>query len=61
MNAETAENSERLEYRHVRVGERRAVVLQRIFSPLLIDTPNVGQASNNFVKIIAQNKLTPRN
>lgn len=31
VNTEAAENSERLEYRHVRVGEGCAVVLQRIF------------------------------
>lgn len=38
VNTETAENSERLEYRHVRVGEGCAVVLQRIFFSLLINT-----------------------
>lgn len=30
VNAEAAEDGERLEYRHVRVGERRAVILQGI-------------------------------
>lgn len=31
VNTEATENSERLEYRHVRIGEGCAVVLQRIF------------------------------
>lgn len=31
VNAEAAEDGERLEYRHVRVGERRTVILQGIF------------------------------
>lgn len=31
VNAETAEDGERFEYRHVRVGERYAVILQEIF------------------------------
>lgn len=31
VNAEAAEDRERLEYRHIRVGERRAVILQGIF------------------------------
>lgn len=43
VNTETAENSERLEYRHVRVSEGCAVVLQRIFF-LLVNT-----TLNNFI------------
>lgn len=45
VNTEAAEDSERLEYRHVRVGEGRAVVLQRI-SFIIVSTYI---ALNNFI------------